>query len=348
MDIDTNSRKPRWMRSLPQKEDLKIFKVPTGHICIMEGQRGLPLEFLSIGDYGKEKNIKADFLGFTKEINGVPHGELLPLEEKWVVTISSQYGCSMDCTFCDVPKVGRGKNASLQDMVNQIIMAMALHPEVKHTKRLNLHFARMGEPTWNPEVIRVAFSMNHFLNIMGSGFHPVVSTMMPKNNRFLEDFLREWLLLKVELNGEAGLQLSINTTDEEVRQRTMPHARSLDDISQIMKRVIQQVGVVRGRKITLNFALTEAEIDADLLRRLFNPEHFLCKITPMHHTRACVQNGLITNDGYDAYYPYADVESRLKAAGFDVIVFIPSHEEDESRITCGNAILADIKSRGKA
>ena len=26
--------------------------------------------------------------------------------------------------------------------------------------------------------------------------------------------------------------------------------------------------------------------------------------------------------------------------GFDVIVFIPSKEEDESRITCGNAILA--------
>ena len=31
----------------------------------------------------------------------------------------------------------------------------------------------------------------------------------------------------------------------------------------------------------------------------------------------------------------------LEAVGFDVIVFVPSKEEDESRITCGNAILAD-------
>lgn len=29
------------------------------------------LEFLTVGDYGKENNIKADFLGLTKEINGV-------------------------------------------------------------------------------------------------------------------------------------------------------------------------------------------------------------------------------------------------------------------------------------
>lgn len=27
--------------------------------------------------------------------------------------------------------------------------------------------------------------------------------------------------------------------------------------------------------------------------------------------------------------------------GFDVLVFIPSIEEDTSRITCGNAILSD-------
>ena len=31
----------------------------------------LQLEFLTVGDYGKENNIKADFLGLSKEINGV-------------------------------------------------------------------------------------------------------------------------------------------------------------------------------------------------------------------------------------------------------------------------------------
>ena len=132
---------------------MDIYKVPTGHICTMIGEHGKQLEFLSIGDYGKEKNLKADFMGLTKEINGVPHGELLSLSDKWVITISSQYGCSMGCSFCDVPKVGKGINASFGDMINQVYSAINLHPEVKKTKRLNLHYARMGEPTWNNDVI---------------------------------------------------------------------------------------------------------------------------------------------------------------------------------------------------
>ena len=38
--------------------------IPTGYLFTTQGERGL-LETLSIGDYGKKHNIKADFLGFT-------------------------------------------------------------------------------------------------------------------------------------------------------------------------------------------------------------------------------------------------------------------------------------------
>ena len=63
----------------------------------------------------------------------------------------------------------------------------------------------------------------------------------------------------------------------------------------------------------------------------------------MHETSACKERGLIIADGYNYYYPYREAEESLKAAGFDTLVFIPSREEDESRITCGNAILSDKK-----
>lgn len=78
---------------------LKNIKVPTGNIMIVEGDKG-KLECLSIGDYGKEANLKAEFLGLNRAIEHVSHQEMLPLEEKWVVTISTQYGCSMNCIFC--------------------------------------------------------------------------------------------------------------------------------------------------------------------------------------------------------------------------------------------------------
>lgn len=322
------------------EREMKTYMIPTGHICIMQGERGKPLEFLSIGDYGKEKNLKADFLGFKDEINGVPHGGILPLEEKWVVTISSQYGCSMGCSFCDVPKVGPGINATFKDLLTQVKSAIALHPEVKTTKRLNLHYARMGEPTWNRDVIDSAYYLAGVLKGRGWGFHPVVSTMMPEGNRRLQSFLSDWLRLKNNLMGEAGLQLSINTTSEYIRGKTMPHALTLKEASRFMYESMKEVGFVAGRKITLNFALTDAPIDAEYLDSLFPPNRFICKITPMHKTRACIKNNLITDGGYDHYYSYREVEERLKDVGYDVIVFVPSHEEDESRITCGNALLA--------
>ena len=92
---------------------LKNLKVPTGNIVVVKGEKG-KLEFVSLGDYGKQINLKADFLGLTRDIERVKHTELLPLEKKWVITVSTQYGCSMGCKFCDVPKVGPGKNATLE------------------------------------------------------------------------------------------------------------------------------------------------------------------------------------------------------------------------------------------
>jgi 23S rRNA (adenine2503-C2)-methyltransferase len=318
---------------------IKNIEVPTGNIIIAKGEKGM-LEFLSIGDYGKQKNLKADFMGLNKEINGVPHGDLLPLEEKWVITISTQYGCSMNCTFCDVPKVGPGKNATLNDLIRQVLIGITLHPEVATTKRLNIHFARMGEPTWNPNVLDATKWFKTHID-PEYHIHPVVSTMMPRKNIWLKTFIHTWMRIKNRLlRGEAGLQLSINSTDEEQRKEMFSgNALSLEEISKIMGGIIPH-----GRKITLNFALAdEYEVNPDKLLKYFSPMDYLIKITPIHKTKACVDNSITTSGGYDYYSIYKKPEQDLKDAGYDVIVFIPSHEEDESRITCGNAILATQK-----
>lgn len=322
------------------KKILRRITVPTGDICIIDGDHG-KLEFLSIGDYGKEKNVKADFLGLTDEIHGVPHGNLLPLEEKWVVTISSQYGCSMGCTFCDVPKVGSGRNATVNDIYLQVEQAIYLHPEVKYTDRLNIHVARMGEPTFNKNVITAIKGLCHIIPSVFH-WHPVVSTMMPKANMQLEKFLTDWMNIKnIQQKGEAGLQLSINSTDNVSRNEMFRNSSlSLEKISEVMRKVLDKTGLI-GRKIALNFAVHDNSIiNGEKLRNLFDPRMFMCKITPMHMTNSCRSKNIITNSGYEYYHPYKEYEKELKDAGFDVIVFIPSREEDESRITCGNAILS--------
>ena len=319
---------------------IKNIKVPTGNICIMQGEKG-KLEFLSIGDYGASVNVKADFLGLTDEINGVPNGDIMPLEEKWVITISSQYGCSMMCKFCDVPRVGKGINATKQDLTNQVINALKLHPEVLATKRLNLHYARMGEPTFNRNVIEHAKGLLKEVRpyINRSHVHPVVSTMLPKDNKYLMEFLQDWCEIKnYDFRGSAGLQFSINSTCDKQREDMFSgNALTLKEIAEIGRLLPDPV----GRKYALNFALADYyELDADKLIALFNPNKFMVKITPLHLTKSCIDNKIETTGGYDYFTPYKSAEQALKNVGFDVLVFIPSLDEDESRITCGNAILA--------
>lgn len=320
---------------------LKNIEVPTGNILIVRGEKGRELECLSIGDYGKLANIKADFLGLIDEINGVKADTVMPLTEKWVITISTQYGCSMGCKFCDVPKVGPGFDATKRDLLMQIEAALSLHPDITETKRLNIHYARMGEPTWNWDVIHATRALKDTIRpyLGDSLVHPVISTMMPQNNDKLLVYLLEWCVLKnIVFNGDAGLQLSINSTDDKEREYMFSGSSwSLGEISDIADKLPDPV----GRKYTLNFALCGYEVDGEKLAKLFDPDKFMCKITPMHETSACKERGLITADGYNYYYPYREAEDSLKAAGFDTLVFIPSWEEDESRITCGNAILSD-------
>ena len=72
---------------------------------------------------------------------------------------------------------------------------------------------------------------------------------------------------------------------------------------------------------------------------MFDTNNFLVKITPIHNTKECVKNGYKTIDGYNSFKPYIEVEQQLIDAGFDVITFVPSEDEEKNLITCGNAIL---------
>ena len=316
-------------------EMLRRLQVPTGDILVVRGKHG-SLECLSLGDYGKQVNVKADFLGLDRDLHRVEHHDLLPLEEKWVITISTQYGCSMRCPYCDVPKVGPGRNAELSDLTGQVLAAVRLHPEVESSKRLNVHFARMGEPTWNPNVLECAKWLKTHID-PEYRVHPVVSTMMPKRNEWLRTFIHTWMRIKNRLyRGEAGLQISVNSTDDGEREFLFGgNASTLEGIARVMEGTIPV-----GRKVALNFAVAGYVIDPAVLLRYFDPDCYMVKLTPMHKTATAVEAGIETAGDYATLHPYQQDEAALKSAGYDVLVFVASEAEDLGRITCGNAILA--------
>jgi len=306
---------------------LQNLQVPTGNIFIVEGSRG-KIEMVSLGDYGQEINLNQN-----KPVpNGLP---CMPLTEKWVITVSTQYGCSMGCDFCD-PKVGKGANASLHDLNGMILTALTQPGVPDYTKRLNIHFARMGEPSWNPNVLDCGKWIAEHLGDTYNP-HPVVSTMMPKRNAWLKTFIHTWMRLKNRVyRGNAGLQISINSTDETERDKMFNgNSCTLEEISDIMRGIIPV-----GRKITLNFAVADYAVNCEKLARLFSPELFIVKLTPMHQTDAAIKNNIKTEGDYTTAEPYQELEERLQKTGFETLVFIASEDEDKGRITCGNAILS--------
>lgn len=301
-------------------------EVPTGHILLLSGSRG-PLETVVMGDYGKDVN-----LGHGSVVDGTP---LMPLTDKWVFSISTQYGCSMGCQFCDVPKVGPGVNASLHDLQQQVLIGLKTHQEVSYSNRLNIHYARMGEPTFNPHVLDHAKWMKEHID-PEFNVHPVLTTMMPRKNEWLKVMLHAWMRIKNRVyHGNAGLQLSINSTDEDERARIFSgNALTLLEIARMCEGMVPV-----GRKITLNFPVCQWTVDPTVLARYFDPERFLVKLTPMHVTDASRRFGHETAGDYTTVAPYEDLAARLRAEGFDVIVFIASREEDFGFITCGNVAL---------
>ncbi len=321
------------------------YTIPTGYLFTSQCSKGL-LETLSIGDYGKRHNVKADFLGYNNVISGVPNTHCMPLSEKWVITVSTQYGCPMKCTFCDVPQVKFKGNATVDDLRTQLYNALSLFSDnTKYTERLNLHYARMGDPIFNYNVFeftrwlyknkrQIAKDTGVSIEVL----HPVLTTSLPRKFKPLRDRIYEWCEIKNDLyNGQAGLQFSINSTCEKQRSE-MFGDQQLDLYS--FAKMVQDLPDPISRKYCLNFAYsTDFEIDANYIAQLFDPNKFMCKITPIHNNNACRENNIKTVGGYDSWQPYQKPEEDLRKVGFDVLVFVPSLDEEDGLVTCGNAVL---------
>lgn len=74
-----------------------------------------------------------------------------------------------------------------------------------------------------------------------------------------------------------------------------------------------------------------------IYQTLKNHIQVIVKITPIHETVEAVDEGYEIVTNFDVYERF---EQPLVNDGWDVIVFVPSKEEDEDRITCGNSLIA--------
>ncbi|MCK5146575.1 radical SAM protein [bacterium] len=264
----------------------------------------------------------------------------IPQSEKWVLIISTLYGCPVKCRFCDAGQFYRGI-VSLEDLLGQVdIMISNRYPDgIIPVPKFKIQLARMGEPALNPAVL-------DFLRVLpekytAPGLLPTLSTIAPASaDRFFKDLID----IKQSIYAERfQMQFSIHTTDEKRRDWLIPIKKwSFSAIADYGADFYQE----QGRKITLNFALAEGQpVDPDIMLKYFDPSIFLVKVTPVNPTARAKEHGLDSHVHRKATdYPVID---RMREAGYDVILSIGDWEENEIGSNCGQYITNYLKAEDK-
>ncbi len=255
----------------------------------------------------------------------------LPREKKWVLLVSTMFGCPIGCLMCDAGGYYQGKPTK-DEILAQIDFLVAKHfPDGNiPCEQFKIQFARMGEPSLNMDVLDVLKTLPDRYH--APGLIPSISTVAPAGG---EHFFDELLEIKQEYypGGHFQFQVSLHTTDIELRDRFIP----------VRKWSFAQIGAYGerfysngDRKITLNFALAQGmPVDPRILLQSFNPEKFLIKITPLNPTYRARENELVSYiDPLSSEQKYEVVQA-LQEAGYQVILSIGEREENLIGSNCG-------------
>jgi 23S rRNA (adenine2503-C2)-methyltransferase len=262
----------------------------------------------------------------------------LSSKNKWVLIVSSMFGCPIQCRMCDAGGDFLGYLTAEEIFAQIDYMVRRRFPDGKPlTAKFKIQFARMGEPSLNPAVLKVLEQMVRYYDT--SALHISVSSVAPRTAA-ARRFFDELLMLKNRYysQGRFQLQFSIHTTDERKRDELIPVKKwSFEEIAAYGELFsLPQQG---DRKVTLNFApIVGYPIDVDYLRNYFDPEHFLIKLTPVNPTLRSQEAMLISVVNPYDLTTSNDLIKLFRKNGFDVILSIGVLEENLIGSNCGQFI----------
>ena len=262
----------------------------------------------------------------------------LTREKKWVLIISSLFGCCINCRFCDAGGDYQGK-LSKEELFAQIdYMVKNRYPNsVIPSEKFKIQFARMGEPALNNNVLDVLEELPETYNT--PGLLPSLSTVAPAG---ADKFFERLLEIKNSLYKDRfQMQFSIHTTNPEKRDWLIPVKKwSFEAIADYGKDFFNE----GDKKITLNFALAnKLPVNPQELLQYFSPERFLIKITPVNPTYKAVSNQLATA----SISKDERIIQEFNKAGYDVILSIGELEENLIGSNCGQ-FLANYEQEKKS
>jgi 23S rRNA (adenine2503-C2)-methyltransferase len=263
----------------------------------------------------------------------------IPREKKWVLIVSTLFGCPVGCTMCDAGTWYKGK-LSENEIFEQIdYLVISRYPDrIIPAEKFKIQFARMGDPSFNKNVLEVLKKLPD--RYSATGLLPSISTVAPNGTDYFFDQLIE-IKNKYYSGGSFQMQFSIHSTDEKVRDSLIPINKwDFKKIADYGARFFRN----GDQKIALNFALEEkSPIEINKLERYFNPDIFIIKLTPVNPTISAIENKL--KDGLTKNIDRINSLVQYLKQKYDVIISIGELEENKIGSNCGQYVRNFLNNR---
>jgi len=261
-------------------------------------------------------------------------------DEKWVLIISTLFGCPAKCRFCDAGNFYSGKPTK-DELFFQIdyLIKNRFGGKRVPSKKFKIQFSRMGEPSFNPSVLEVLKEIPSRYD--APGFYPSLSTIAPKG---AEIFFEQLIEIKDEYYKDRfQFQFSIHSTDPKQRKWLIPvKTWSFEKMAEFGKKFHKD----SAQKVTLNFAVADNSIiEPNILVKYFNPNEFLIKMTPVNPTFMSTSNNY--NSSYKELDNFKELIEKFDIAGYEVILSIGDLDENKIGSNCGQHVMNFLKNKVK-
>ena len=322
----------------------EVYYLPSGRVFVGMTKDGYKIEFTEMRDVAVDGKLHKEVREETEASKIWKH--LVPYKEKWLLTVSTQKGCTFNCKFCDVAPLEFKGNLTEEEILDQVRLILECSPYVKECNKVKIGFARMGEPAYNLDnvlgamerLFDISYEQNRNFNWL-----PCFNSILPKKCGKYDGFevIHEVLYTKEEVfNGFLHFQISCNSTDENVRHQLF-QTKNVIPVKEIIE-YINNNYTITNRTITLNFiVMKNIPIDVDeLMKWGLNPEKFTIKLIPLNKTVNAQRNNLETYANYSNYEDLIKLSEKFRKEGIPVI-YDAIAKCEEAGLCCGQLVGAN-------
>lgn len=170
---------------------------------------------------------------------------LIPEKSRTTLCVSSQVGCTLNCSFCSTAKQGFNRNLSTAEIISQLHLAHhGLLREGSEQGITNVVMMGMGEPLLNFDAVMAAVDMmcDDYAYAL-SKRRVTISTagVVPAMERLVHET-------------DVALAVSLHAPNDELRNQLVPINRKYP-ISQLLKACHSYVDGYKSRKITFEYIM---------------------------------------------------------------------------------------------